>query len=171
MARIAAGLGERPIRESLAPAEFADDLQEELEKLAPAYVLKPDESAPTGWLVTGSIERVSGGSRLKRGLAGPPLLNPIGRSHIALHVKVIDVAGGWVASDDKNETTLRKHGRIIYEFDVQGGSRWNGAGGSITAPGIGHSAPFDYRNAAERIRTALEVDPNRYGLRVSPTIR
>jgi hypothetical protein len=34
---------ERPIKESLAPAVFAEDLKEELEKIAPAIVLKPGD--------------------------------------------------------------------------------------------------------------------------------
>src|ERR1051325_9035857 len=43
--------GEREIRRSLAPREFADNLKEELETIAPARVLEVDETAPTGWLV------------------------------------------------------------------------------------------------------------------------
>jgi hypothetical protein len=60
---------------------------------------------------------------------------------------------------------------VIYEFDVAGGSRFTGKRGSVTAPGLGYAVPFDYRNAAERIRHALEPDPHRYGLRTSTAIR
>ena len=53
--------GGRPLRQSLAPIEFADDLQEELAKIAPARVLKPDEYAPLGWLVDGEFQEVESG--------------------------------------------------------------------------------------------------------------
>src|SRR4051812_17593096 len=61
------GRGERPIRQSLAPAEFSQILKEELEKLAPARVLLPGERAPLGWLVEGSLDVVDGGSPVGRG--------------------------------------------------------------------------------------------------------
>lgn len=164
------GIGERPIRQSLAPAEFASALKEELEKLAPTHVLGSDETATLGWLVEGSIDRVDAGSRLLR--AAPiPGANPHGRSHIAVHVKVIDLSHGLVAVESKGGGTLHRHGRVIYEFDVAGGSRGSGAQGTVTGPGLGYSAPFDYRNTAERIRYALEPDPHRYGLRTSTLLR
>ncbi len=166
----AGGAGERPIRQSLAPAEFAEDVKEELEKLAPARVLRPDEVAPEGWLVEGSLDVVDGGSPVKRGF-GPPALNPNGRSHIRVHVRVTDVGARHLAEDEKDGSTLRRHGRVIYEFDLAGGSRLTGGRGSVTAPGFGHAAPFDYRNAAERIRAALEPDAHHYGVRTSPSIR
>src|SRR4051812_40465233 len=86
----AGGRGERPLRQSLAPVEFSEALKEELEKLAPARVLQEDESAPLGWLVEGTIDKVAAGSPVGRA-AGPPGLNPVGRSRIKIHVRVIDL--------------------------------------------------------------------------------
>ncbi len=54
---------------------------------------------------------------------------------------------------------------------MAGGSKLTGAYGSVTAPALGYAAPFDYRNAAERIYTAINPDPHWYGLRTTPTIR
>lgn len=166
----AGGRGERPIRQSLAPAEFSQNLKEELEKLAPTRVLKDDEVAVEGWLVEGSLDVVHAGNPVKR-LLGPPAVNPIGRSRVQMHVRVTDLGSRVLASDEKDSGTLRRRGQVIYEFDVAGGSRFTGKRGSITAPGLGYAVPFDYRNAAERIRHALEPDPHRYGVRTSPTIR
>jgi hypothetical protein len=171
----AGGRGERPIRQSLAPIEFSEALKEELEKLAPARILQEDEVAPLGWLVEGTIDKVHAGSPVGRAV-GVPMMNPIGRSRIRVHVRIIDLdhASTLVEAKGggaKEGGTLARHGRVIYEFDVAGGSKINGAYGSITAPGLGYATPFDYRNAAERIRTAINPDPHRYGLRTSPTIR
>ena len=164
------GDGERPIRKSLAPAEFSNILKEELEKLAPARVLLDDEVATQGWVVDGSLELVDAGSPTGRALFLPQL-NPIGRSHIVAHVRVRDLGRKARGADDKDTGTLRGRGQVIYEFDVAGGSRLSGARGSIYAPGLGYSVPFDYRNAAERIRHAIEPDPHRYGYRDSTTLR
>lgn len=163
------GHGERPLRQSLAPAEFSNALKEELEKLAPARVLLSDEVATQGWLVTGSIEENNGGNGFERGafLGG----HPIGRSHVKIHVRVRDLGHRGVAVDSKGHSTLSRSGNIIYEFDVAGGSRWSGKFGSVTAPGTGYSTMFDYRNAADRIREAMEPDAHRYGDRGSTTIR
>lgn len=68
--------GEAVIHKAIAPLEFADDLKQQLEKLAPARILKEDEYARTGWLVEGEF-------------------NAIENSHpsrVALHVKITDVA-------------------------------------------------------------------------------
>ncbi len=165
----AGGRGERPIRQSLAPAEFGQCLKEELEKLAPARVLEDDEVATEGWLVTGTIDRVSGGSKFWRGFF--PGGHPVGRSQVAIHVKIIDLDARNVAVEEKDSSTLRRRGRVIYEFDVAGGSRWTGKLGSEKAAALGHSATFDYRNAADRIRYAIEPDPHRYGARLTTTIR
>ncbi len=164
------GIGERPIRQSLAPIEFAQALKEEMEKLAPARILQPDEAAPLGWLVEGTIDEVNAGNEVLRTLGGLPQANPLGRSHIKIHVRVIDLDHGYAQVEAKGGGTLGRHGRVIYEFDVAGGSRFSGLRGSVYAPGAGYATPFDYRNAAERIRTALEHDPMRYGIRTSPTI-
>jgi hypothetical protein len=166
----AGGPGERPIRQSLAPAEFSNILKEELEKLAPARVLQSDERAQLGWVVEGALEVVDAGSPTKRAF-GPPQLNPMGKSRIVAHVRVRDLGRRHVAADDKDSGTLRGRGQVIYEFDVEGGSNLSGPRGSIYAPGLGYSVPFDYRNAAERIRHAIEPDPHRYGYRDSTTIR
>jgi hypothetical protein len=166
----AGGRGERPIRQSLAPIEFSEALKEELEKLAPTRILQEDESAPLGWLVEGTIDKVDAGSPVGRAI-GVPMANPIGRSRIRIHVRIIDLDHRATLVEAKSGGSLARHGRVIYEFDVAGGSKATGAYGSITAPALGYSAPFDYRNAAERIRTAINPDPHKYGQRTTPTIR
>lgn len=166
----AGGLGERPIRRSLAPAEFAIDLRNELSKIAPAMVLKDDEVAHTGWLVTGDFVLVD---------AGNPDLRKVGltagQSRVKLHVRVIDLEAKNVRGDSKEADAAKEQakgrGNIIYEFDVEGGSNYSGNAGLIYAPGYGYSVPFDFKNAAERIMMALTPDPLRYGDRTSPTIR
>lgn len=165
----AGGAGERPIRQSLAPAEFSQILKEELEKLAPVHVLTPDEVAQEGWLVDGTIDVVDAGGPVKRGMF--PAVNPFGRSKIAIHVRVRDLDARTTAVSDKDGSTLSRRGKVIYEFDIAGGSGLTGLRGSSTAPGTGYATPFDYRNAAERIRSALDPDYMRYGVRLSPTIR
>jgi hypothetical protein len=164
------GPAARPIRQSLAPAEFSNDLQEEFAKLAPARVLLPGESAKEGWLVDGSLDVVDAGSPTAR-FFGIPALNPVGKSHIVAHVRISDLGSSYEDSDDKDSSTLRRHGKVIYEFTVAGGSNLSGARGSIYAPGLGYAVPFDFRNAAERIRQTVEPDPLRYGYRSSTTIR
>lgn len=67
--------GEIPIRKALTPIEFAGDLKESLEKLAPARILKDDETPRTGWLVEGEFA----------------VVNNSHPSRLALHVKVTDV--------------------------------------------------------------------------------
>jgi hypothetical protein len=166
----AGGPGERPIRQSLAPAEFSNILKDELDKLAPTRVLQRDEAATQGWLVEGSLEVVDAGNPPARAI-GLPQANPWGRSRIAAHVRIRDLGNPATSFDEKDSGTLRRRGQVIYEFDVVGGSRASGPRGSIYAPGLGYAVPFDYRNAAERIRHALEPDPHRYGYRSSPTIR
>src|SRR5579862_6047039 len=58
--------GSKPIRKSLAGVDFAEILKEDLETLAPAMVLKEDEFPRHGWLVTGEMEWVHGGSPYER---------------------------------------------------------------------------------------------------------
>jgi len=53
--------GEMPIRKALSPVEFANDLKEQLEKIAPARILKDTESPRTGWLVEGHFQMIDGG--------------------------------------------------------------------------------------------------------------
>src|SRR5947199_1079754 len=43
--------GEYPIRKALAPVEFAQDLKEQLEKIAPARILRSNEIPRVGWIV------------------------------------------------------------------------------------------------------------------------
>ncbi len=166
----AGGVGERPIRKSLAPAEFSMALQQELTKLAPTRILKDDEVATQGWLVDGAFDLVDAGTPAHRALPFPGA-NGAGRSKVQIHVRITDLGSRSISVDDKDGSTLSRRGQVIYEFDVAGGSRGSGPRGSMYAPGLGYATPFDYRNAAERIRHAIEPDPLRYGVRTSPTIR
>ena len=140
------------IRKSLAPIEFANDLQEELAKIAPAMVLKPYEYAPLGWLVDGEFQEVESGY-------SPCWWSPTGdsvtrRSCVKLHVRIRDVC----------------RNAVVYEFDVAGGTRGT-AVGSVYKPGMGYPLPFDFRNTAERIALSITPDPFKYGVRSSPVIR
>lgn len=138
--------GEMPIRKALTPVEFAGDLKEQLEKIAPARVLRDYETPRTGWLVEGEFQLVDGGEPAARfffGHAGA------GQSHLMLHVRVTDV----------------DRGLVVYEFDMAGGSHLQGRGGTVKASGIGFARPFDLVNAAERIYLVLSPNPFRYGTR------
>lgn len=144
----AASSGEMPIRKALTPVEFAEDLKEELEKIAPARILKDNEAPRVGWLLEGHFTAVDGGSPMARFLLGNL---GAGRSFLALHVKVIDV----------------ERGSVVYEFDMAGGSGYQGKFGTLRASGLGKATHFDLRNAAERIYLTLSTNPNRYGARSS----
>jgi hypothetical protein len=144
----AASDGEMPIRKALTPVEFAGDLKEQLEKLAPVRILRGDETPRTGWLVEGEFTMVDGGSPTGRFFLGT---FGVGRSFLAMHVKVTDV--------DKGST--------VYEFDIAGGSHGQGHHGTIRASGLGRATPFDLVNAAERIYLVLEPNAFRYGARTS----
>lgn len=148
----AASVGEMPIRKELTPVEFAGDLKEELSKLAPARILADDEVPKVGWLVEGQIDLVDGGDPVARFFFGK---FGAGRSHLLLHVKVTDVV---------------TH-RVVYEFDMAGGSNLQGKHGTLRASGLGQATPFDLRNAAERILLVLSPDPFRFGVRSSVTLR
>lgn len=148
----AASAGEMPIREALTPIEFAGDLKEQLEKLAPARILKEDESPRVGWLVEGQFNVVDGGSPLARFFFGQV---GAGRSFLAMHVRITDV-----------ERSL-----VVYEFDVAGGSRLQGKLGTVRASGLGRATPFDLQNAAERIYLALEPNAFHYGARANVSLR
>jgi hypothetical protein len=165
------GPGERPIRQSLAGREFADNLKEELEKLAPAMVIECNEHPTEGWLVEGSIDVADDGSGCLRGvpIAGSAGL---GQSHVKIHVVIRDVNGHYAQCYGSKRTgALGARGNVLYEFDLEGGSHLTGRHGSIYAPGLGHAEPFDFKNAAERVMMALSTDPHRYGVRTSPVIR
>ena len=139
--------GEMPIRKALTPVEFAGDLKEQLEKMAPARILKDNETPRTGWLVEGEFTLVDGGSRAGRALFFGHL--GLGQSRLALHVRVTDV--------DK--------GMVVYEFDMAGGSNLQGRGGTLRASGLGYARSFDLVNAAERIYLVLSPNAFRYGTR------
>lgn len=149
---IAASTGEMPIRKALTPVAFATDLKEQLEKIAPTRILQENEAPRVGWLVEGQFDVVDGGSQLGRFFLGNLGL---GRSVLALHVRVTDV----------------QRGLVIYEFDVAGGSRLQGKLGTLRASGLGRATPFDLKNAAERIYLTLSEDPFRYGARADVTLR
>ena len=162
--------GERAIRHSLAPAEFSKALKEELEKMAPAAVLADDETPTVGWLVESNLEVVDAGTPFWRAVNGP--LGPgFGSSKIRIHVRVTDVGRRHVRIDSKDVSKSAASGKVIYEFDLAGGSRGQGGSGSIYAPGLGYATPFDYKNAAERVLMALSVDPRVTGVRTSSIIR
>jgi hypothetical protein len=141
--------GEMPIRKALTPVEFAGDLKEQLEKLAPARILKDYETPRTGWLVEGQFTLVDGGSIAGRALFFGHL--GLGQSHLALHVRVTDV----------------DRGIVVYEFDMAGGSELQGRGGTVRASGLGYARSFDLVNAAERIYLVLEPNAFRYGTRAN----
>ena len=169
-------VGEKPIRRSLAPAEYSKALKEELEKLAPAMVLKDDEEASTGWLVESDLVWVHGGSPFLR--ATPFGALGLGRSFTRIHVRITDLDHRNPTSDAKKEVStgtakevVGKNGPVIYEFDLAGGSRLAGIDGSIYTAGLGQERPFDFKNAAERVYMALSVDPHIYGVRSEPTLR
>jgi Domain of unknown function (DUF4410) len=147
----AASAGEMPIRKALTPVEFAEDLKEELERIAPARILKPNESPRLGWLVEGQFTLVDGGSPVGRFLFGPL---GAGASHLALHVRVTDV----------------QRGLVVYEFDMAGGSELQGKFGTLRASGLGRATHFDLRNAAERIYLTLSTNPYHYAARSSPVL-
>jgi len=135
--------GEMPIRKALTPVEFAGDLKEELEKMAPTRILKDNETPRTGWLVEGRFEMVDGGEPLARLFFGT---FGAGRSFLSLHVRVTDVS---------------RH-MVVYEFDMAGGSGYQGRHGTLRASGMGEATHFDLRNAAERIYLTLSANPHRF---------
>ena len=140
-------VGEHAIRRSLAPAAFSKALKEEMERLAPAMVVDEDETPTTGWLVESNLEYASAGSQSLRAILGPVGL---GHSCVKIHVRITDVDGHHIASNDK-DMSKGGSGNVIYEFDVSGGSSISGAAGSTYAPGLGNPEEFDYKNAAERV--------------------
>jgi len=138
--------GEMPIRKAITPVEFAQDLKQQLEKIAPARILKDNERPRVGWLVEGQFDLVDGGSPLGRFFFGNL---GAGQSFLALHVRITDV----------------NRGMVVYEFDMAGGSRFQGKLGTVRASGLGRATHFDLQNAAERIYLTLSANPYRYGER------
>jgi hypothetical protein len=149
---LASSDGEMPIRKALTPVEFAENLKEELERIAPARILKENEAPRLGWLVEGNFTAVDGGSPAGRFFFGNV---GVGRSYLALHVKITDV--------DKH--------CVVYEFDMAGGSGAQGKLGTLRASGMGRASHFDLRNAAERIYITLSTNPYRYAARSSPVLQ
>lgn len=143
--------GEMPIRKALTPVEFASDLKEQLEKIAPARILKDSETPRTGWLVEGNFNLVDGGQPYGRFFLGDL---GVGRSELVLHVRITDV----------------DHGVVVYEFDMAGGSRFQGRHGTVRASGLGRASHFDLQNAAERIYLTLSTNPYRYGDRANVSL-
>ena len=137
-----------PIRKAITPITFAGELKQQLGKLAPTRILKEDETPRTGWLVEGEFTLVDGGDPIGRFFFGT---FGVGRSILALHVRVTDV----------------NKGMVVYEFDMAGGSRNQGRHGTVRASGLGHATPFDLVNAAERIYLVLEPNAFRYGERAN----
>jgi len=140
--------GEMPIRKAIVPVELANDLKQQLEKIAPARILKDTETPRVGWVVDGHFEVIDGGSPLARFF---PIIGNLGAGHsfLALHVRVTDVPSATV----------------VYEFDMAGGSRGQGKLGTVRASGLGRATHFDLQNAAERIYLTLSANPYRYGER------
>ncbi len=144
--------GEMPIRKALTPVEFAQDLKQELERIAPARILKDNEAPRVGWLVDGEFRIVDGGSPIARFFFGNV---GAGFSYLALHVRVTDV----------------ERGIVVYEFDMAGGSRLQGKFGTLRASGLGKATHFDLRNAAERVYLTLSTNPNRFAVHSSPVLQ
>lgn len=144
--------GEIPIRKALTPVQFASRLKEQLEKIAPTRILRDNETPRIGWLVDGEFQLVDGGSKLGRFFLGQ---FGVGRSVLAMHVRVTDVNSGLV----------------VYEFDMAGGSNLQGKLGTVRAAGLGRATPFDLQNAAERIYLVLSPDAFRYGARSDVSLR
>jgi len=143
--------GEMPIRKAITPVEFANDLKEQLEKIAPARILKDTQKPRTGWLVEGNFNLVDGGNPYARFFAGT---FGSGRSELVLHVRITDV----------------DRGTVVYEFDMAGGSRFQGRHGTVRASGLGRATHFDLVNAAERIYLTLSANPYRYGERTNVSL-
>ncbi|MEP6685646.1 MAG: BREX system ATP-binding domain-containing protein [Verrucomicrobiota bacterium] len=144
--------GEMPIRKALAPIELANDLKEQLEKIAPARILRDNQTPRVGWLVEGQFDLVDGGSPLARFFFGH---FGAGRSFLALHVKVTDV----------------EQGVVVYEFDMAGGSNLQGIAGTVRASGLGKATHFDLQNAAERVYLTLSANPYRFGTRANVSLQ
>jgi hypothetical protein len=144
--------GEMPIRKALAPLEFAEDLKEELERIAPVRILKDHEAPRVGWLLDGEFTLIDGGSPAGRFFFG---FTGLGRSHLAVHVRVTDV----------------ERGIVVYEFDMAGGSEGQGKFGTLRASGLGKATHFDLRNAAERVYLTLSTNPSRFAAHSSPVLQ
>ncbi len=116
--------GEMPIRKANTPVEFANDLKEQLEKIAPARILKDTETPRTGWLVVGHFQLVDGGSPLGRFFFGSL---GVGRSFLALHVRITDVDRATVVYEFfKRESVSLRRARQRQSPRINRGSRFRG---------------------------------------------
>ena len=155
--------GEMPIRKALAPVEFAEDLKEQLEKIAPTRILRPHEIAQVGWLVHGEFDIVDGGS-------------PAGRCGNTALAEWTEGGGlprlraGPGGTAHRTRLTDVKSGVVVYEFDMYGGSQLQGRAGTVRASGLGRALHFDLQNAAERIYLTLSTNPYRYGARANVSL-
>ena len=61
-------------------------------------------------------------------------------------------------------------GAVVYEFDMAGGSRFQGRHGTVRASGLGRATHFDLVNAAERVYLTLSANPYRYGERANVSL-
>ena len=98
--------------------------------------------------MTGHFTLVDGGDPYARFFLG---CFGAGQSALVLHVKITDV----------------DRGVVVYEFDMDGGSRFQGRHGTVRASGLGRATHFDMVNAAERIYITLSANPYRYGERAN----
>ncbi|HEX8372967.1 MAG TPA: DUF4410 domain-containing protein [Chthoniobacterales bacterium] len=150
--------GQKPIRQSLAPAELNIALKEELSKIAPAMIIDNNDIPEDGWIVDGNIDVVDGGSQPLRfffGHAGA------GRTTAMVHVRVTQAGSDIGIGDAKGGAPEG----VLYAFDVKSSSKAAGPAGSVYSSGLGSSVMFDFRNIAEEVMLVLTPDPYRYGVR------
>jgi hypothetical protein len=103
-------------------------------------------------LVEGRFDHIDGGSPLGRFFFGN---FGAGRSFLSLHVRITDV----------------ERNTVVYEFDMAGGSRYQGKLGTVRASGLGRATHFDLRNAADRIYVTLSTNPYRYAARTHASVQ
>ncbi len=151
-------IGERPIRQSLAPAELGLALKQQLCKIAPAMVIDDNDLPEEGWIVDGNIDVVDGGNQALRFFFGHV---GVGRTTAIVHVRVSRAGGDIGESDGKGGAPEG----VLYAFDVKSSSKAAGPAGSVYSSGMGSSEMFDYRNIAEEVGKVLTPDPYKYGIR------
>ncbi|MEO7931820.1 MAG: DUF4410 domain-containing protein [Chthoniobacterales bacterium] len=151
-------LGERPIRQALAPAELGIALKEQLSKIAPTMVIDNNDIPEEGWIVDGNIDVVDGGNQALRFFFGRL---GAGRTTAIVHVRVTRAGEEGGESDGKGGAPEG----VLYAFDVKSSSKAAGPTGSVYNSGMGSSEMFDYRNIAEEVGKVLTPDPYKYGVR------
>ncbi len=150
--------GERDIRQSLAPAELALALKQQLAKVAPTMIIDAGDEPEDGWVVTGNFDIVDGGNQLGRAIYGNL---GAGRTKAVVHVRVLKAGNEHGRTDSKSGST----DGVLYAFDVTSSSKAAGKFGSVYSAGLGSSVMFDYRNIAEEVARVLTPDPYKYGVR------